>query len=293
MLWLGEQRGYLTDWITQQWVRLTGQPVDLYRETWLQGLIGNTEQIGMHYFAEVAGRTGLELCPGKGIIPDFSTLNGTTQIVERVQAGVRQFYEQTAAFDMDAWSHWSGFFRPFGALLAILFSRRLQQLNVPLTGLDTSSGITSEIVELVDPRSDKASYIAWIRQLIGSKNVLYAGSYSVCNVPHYPEPCVKVVFPLPNGNAIVLMKPIIHDDGSMTLISSGKRFGDAGFYFTVHQPDGRVYARYVRAMQEGIHVYESQTGDIRADHNMTLWGFTFLRLHYRLRLRQQHEPVPA
>ena len=48
---------------------------------------------------------------------------------------------RTAAYELDSWAEWCGAFRPFGRLLALLFSRRLQQLNVPLTGLDTSRGV--------------------------------------------------------------------------------------------------------------------------------------------------------
>ena len=56
-----------------------------------------------------------------------------------------------------------------------------------------------------------------------------------------------------------------------------------GFYFTVHRR-GRVRARYVRTMQERIHVF-ADGRDVRADHVMWLWGATFLQLHYLRRER--------
>ena len=196
---------------------------------------------------------------------------------------MRAFYEQTSAFGMDAWAEWNGMFRPFGKLLATLFSRRLQQLNVPISALDTSRGITSEVVQLVDPVTTDVRFTLWLRELIGTGNILYAGSYSHCTVPGHEGPCVKVVFPLPNGNGIVIMKPQTYPDGSFTVASEGRRFGDPGFYFTVHTGD-RVVARYIRAMTESIHVYASDTADeVRADHEMKLWNAHFLRLHYRLR----------
>jgi hypothetical protein len=70
---------------------------------------------------------------------------------------------------------------------------------------------------------------AWVRELHGTGNVLYAGSYSICSIPGHPNPCVKVVFPLPNGNAIVLMKPEVHADGSLSVKSVGAKFADPGF----------------------------------------------------------------
>jgi hypothetical protein len=125
----------------------------------------------------------------------------------------------------------------------------------------------------------------------GDGHVIYAGAYSTCTVLESARPCVRVVFPLPNGNAMALMRPIVHPDGSLSLESSGASFGSPGFYFTVHASDGTRWARYLRSLRESIHVYESD-GHIRAHHVLSLWGITFLRLHYRLRKRRT-APSPA
>lgn len=52
-----------------------------------------------------------------------------------------------------------------------------------------------------------------------------------------------------------------------------------------------MWARYVRALRESIHVYAVPDG-VRADHVLTLFGATFLRLHYRL-LRRADAARPA
>jgi hypothetical protein len=171
--------------------------------------------------------------------------------------------------------------KPFGWVLANLFSRRLQQLNVPLPNLDTSRMMTSNMLNLIDPRTGKSHYTAWLRQLLRNKNVLYAGSYSVCTLPGVVGACVKVVFPLPNGKAIVIMYPESLSDGSFSVTSSGLTFGEPGFYFTVSTDNG-LWARYVRAMRESIRLYPSGTADVRADHVLRIWGVIFLRLHYKL-----------
>ena len=143
------------------------------------------------------------------------------------------------------WSEWCGAFRPFGGALAAIFSRRLQQLNVPLSALDTKLGITSQVVQLRE-RSGRIVYTAWVRDVVSTGRTLYAGTYSVCRVPGAPGGCVKVVFPLPHGSAI---------------------------------------ARHVRALQETIRVYADADGVLRADHDLWIWGARFLRLHYRMRAR--------
>ncbi len=293
MIWLGESRGYLTDHVTQRWVRVTGRSIDLGMDPWLAGPVGDVRGIGREFFAELARREGLELHRGadsheRGLISDFAALAAPDFDPARVHPSVVDFYARTSAYDLDAWAEWSGAFRPFGSLLGRLFSRRLQQLNVPLSALDTSRGVTSDVVQLVEPATGRVRHTAWMRELVGTGNVLYAGDYSLAAVPGRRGNCVRVVFPLPNGNAIVLMRPEVHPDGSLSIVSAGERFGDPGFYFTVQDEPRRVRARYVRAMQERIRVYPGEHGTVRADHALTLWGATFLRLHYRLRTR-----VPA
>lgn len=283
MIWLGERRGYLSDWTTQHWVRWTGRRVDLDRTPWLAGPVGPTRRIGADFFRELAAAEGLAVrAPADaGLLPGIAALDGAGLDSRSLDPGVVDFYQQTAAYELDAWGEWAGGFRPFGRLLALLFSRRLQQLNVPLSALDTSRGVTSEVLQLAGPGGD-VRHTAWVRKLVGSDDVLYAGSYSVCRVPRHDAPCVKVVFPLPNGNAMVIMRAADGGDGSLLLASSGSGFGDSGFYFTVHGRDGRVWARYLRTFRETIHVYPDGR-DVRADHVLTIWGRTFLRLHYRLR----------
>jgi hypothetical protein len=219
----------------------------------------------------------------RGLIPDFRLLEEGNPEIARVAQPVREFYEQTSEFDLDVWSQWHGLFRPFGKALSVLFSRRLQQLNVPLSAMDSSRGMTSSVVELRDRESGQLAHTAWIRELKATGNVVYAGGYSVCRIPGHPNPCVKVVFPLPNGNAIVVMKAESSPDGALCLRSEGCGFGEPGFYFTVQQGNGFVRARYVKSMQEEIRVYAAETGTVRADHTLWIWGAEFLRLHYRMR----------
>ena len=286
MIWLGCERGYLTDWLTQRWVQATGRRVNLSSEGWLAGPIAPTTGIGPDYFASLAKGQGLLLqTPGgaAGILPEFAALAGATFNPLTVHSSVVQFYEQTVAYELDAWAEWCGLFRPFGWLLAVLFSRRLQQLNVPLSGLDTSRGITNEVLRFTDQATGALRQTAWYRRLPGTGRVLYAGFYSVCALPGHGDPCVKVVFPLPNGNAIVIMRAECRADGSLVVISAGDRFGEPGFYFTVHSSRGTVWARYVRALRESIHVFPAENGLLRADHVLTYFGATFLRLHYRMR----------
>jgi hypothetical protein len=286
---LGGRRGRLSDWITQCWVQLTGRRVALSEYPWLEGPIGDVELIGSSFFRRLAEREQLELVEngaGRGLIADFSCLRGPACDPDRVDRRVVAFYENTEDFELDVWSEWCGAFRPFGSALAAIFSRRLQQLDVPLSPLDTRLGITSDVVQLKE-RTGRILYTAWVRDLVSTGRTLYAGAYSVCRVPGYDGACVKVVFPLPNGSAMVIMRPESAADGSFTIRSTGARFGDPGFYFFVQREPGCGWARQVRTLREGIRVYVDDRGTLRADHELWIWGTRVLRLHYRMRRRDR------
>ncbi len=136
--------------------------------------------------------------------------------------------------------------------------------------------------------ADGETETAWVRVVQSSKRTLYAASYTRGEVTGHRGVCIKVIFPLPNGRAIVIVRPEIHNDGSLTVVSDGRRFGDPGFYLVVQDgPD--AWARYVASMKETIHVYSAGNGLVRADHILRIWGLIFLRLHYRL---QRKGPAP-
>ena len=282
-IWLGIKRGYLTDWITQVWVRITGKKIDLRNEPWLLGPFGDTNIIGADFYKMLAGRENLDVeinSPKSGLLKDLNVLlnNSPKSINEKII----DFYQQTVNYSFEVWSQWSGVFKPFGWLLAKIFSLRLQQLNVPLSPMDTSRGITSDIVMLKDKYTGEAKYRIWLRKKTSSKDVIYAGFYTWCKPPKVAYNCIKVIFPLPNGNATVIMKPEIKSDGSLILISAGNGIGYPGFYFILRKSDDAYYIRYVKTMRESIHVYEDENGCLRTDHILTIWKRNFLKLHYKI-----------
>jgi hypothetical protein len=266
---------------------MTGRRLSLEDHLWLDGPTGGVRGIGRHFFERYAVEKKLDTVGDgvRGLIPDFRGLEEGNVEIARVDRQVKEFYEATSDFDLDVWSEWNGLFKPFGRALSLLFSTRLQQLNVPLSALDSAKGMTSCVVPMRDRLSGRVVQTAWVRELHATENVLYAGSYSLCKIPGHSSPCVKVVFQLPNGNAIVLMKAEANADGSLSLKSMGKRFGDPGFYFVVHDGEGTVWARYVASMKEEIRVYRGESGSVRTDHTLWIWGVKFLRLHYRMRRR--------
>jgi hypothetical protein len=150
---------------------------------------------------------------------------------------VRHFYEHTAGYRMDVWAK-SSFPANIGLwLLVTTISRKVNQLNFPLRILETAKGMDSEIVLLRDA-AGALRYSGWYRKLVDTGRVIYTGFYLVTRTPHGERPAVKVVFPMPHGNATVILRPRLANDGTFELSSEGRTFGDVGFTESTCDPAG-------------------------------------------------------
>jgi len=277
--------GHLQDWITQVWVKLTGRRFNPENEPWLFGPIGDTDIIKDKFIEVLAQRDNLQIeqnYNGVGLLETFEDLQLSEEEKKSLNPKVIDFYEKTSNYNFEIWSEWCGFFKPFGWLLFVIFSKRLQQLNLPLSSMQSAKGINSNIIKLVDKESRQSKWTIWYRILKSTNNVIYSGVYTVCEVPNIPGRLLKVVFPLPNGNAMVIMRKEILENGSLKLCSDGRKFGDNGFYFTLTNHKGKYWTRFVKSMHEWITVYVDEEQILRADHNLHFYGFPFLNLHYKM-----------
>lgn len=283
----------LQDKITQIWVKITGKEINPTHDQWLMGPIGDEDVIKDKFFIKLAENQNLEIHKDKqdfGLLEKIEDFGITGYEKEILNKKVADFYVNTSNYDFEVWSEWTGIFKPFGKLLRIIFSKRLQQLNLPLDSLETAKGLKSQIIKLKHPENQSTKWTIWYRTIKSSNNVIYSGVYTTCNNPNYSVPLLKVVFPLPNGNASVIMKKTIEPDGSLLLSSDGKKFGDNGFYFTLTDHKGRYWARFVKSMHEWIRVYEDEENVLRADHILNFYGMRFLSLHYRMNKKSSTSP---
>ena len=143
----------------------------------------------------------------------------------------------------------------------------------------------SEIV-LLRRADGSVKYTGWFRRLLVDGRVLYTGFYLTETVPLHPSPVVKVVFPMPDGNATVLLRPENRPDGGFGLDSSGRAWGDVGFYRVQREGDGlRVWR--IRSLKERFHLYRDEQGVLRADHFIRFLGFPVLQLHFRVERKER------
>jgi len=265
------------------WVRATGRRVAKREATWLDCPMGRPGRIGAEFYSYLAERERLQLrpAPDAGLLPDFGRLKGGGFDPAAVRPEVRDFYEHTSSYNLEAWSEAPVPTRLFLWALTRFVSRRMDQLNFPVSSLELAGGMTSEVLPMIDGEG-RRRYTGWLRRVAATDRVIYTGLYSVQRPAGHPDPCVKVSFPVPGGSSTVFLRPEAQPDGSFKLISAGSRFGDPGFYRMLEVDDAHWRVRYIRTLQEFFHVYVDRQGMLRTDHTVRFLGLTPLRLHYKL-----------
>ena len=268
-------------WFIYGLIWLFGRRRDPATINWLIGPLGGA-YIGDRAYEETARAEGLTLirdAQESGLIPDFAALASSSFDPARVHPSIRDFYERTHAYRLDTWA--TTYFPARLALWALVstISRKVAQLNFPLDGLETAHGMTSEII-LLKSADGRIRYTGWFRKLRKDSRVIYTGFYMTEQPPH-AGPCVKVVFPMPNGNATVLLRPANDDGSGMTLQSIGTQFGDAGFY-RVQRSGTALRVWRIQSLHETFRLYVDSEEEARCEHDVRFLGIRVLTLHYRI-----------
>lgn len=281
----GSRVHHVLDLGSRKFWRLTGRGVDLNgREVWLQAPMSGSPTVTDEWLRGEAARHGGVTesdDPQAGLLPSMAMLDGPGFDARRLRPEIRDFYEHTAAWQMEVWTGWSPLFWPGGELVGRLYGRRVEQLALPMRPLDVAHGMDSQITVLRD-RQGRQVAAAWMRTLRRNGRRVFSGRYSARTLPGASRPSVHAAFPLESGNVQVFLCPSIDDDGGLLLTSPRGRFGQDGAYVVVRDGrDGRDYAARV-PLHESFHVYVDRDGVLRTDHELRLWNASAVRLHYKL-----------
>ena len=275
--------GVCMEWFIELLVRVTGRRVRKSDAPWLKCFLGKPGRIGTGIYERIAAESGLSMRAPKdaGLIADFDMLRGPSFNPRSIHPDIRDFYEHAAQYQLEVWTEVSLTGRFFLWLLVEFISRRMDQLNFPISSLEVAKGMSSEVIQLFDPNSGVVEATGWLRRLKSSGNVIYAGIYSIERVPGEDNPCVKVTFPC-RGSANVYLRPIAHSDGSFGLDSSGGAFGCSGFYRIVDSGPDHWRVRNFTTLHELFRVYVDDEGVLRTDHTVSFVGLTIIQLHYKM-----------
>lgn len=275
--------GWILEEFIELLVRVLGKRVRYADAPWLKCPLGDSVLIGTGIYERIAQDEQLELrnAPDAGLIANFEVLRGPSFNPDTVHPRVRHFYEHTAQYQLEAWSEVSLIGQFFLWLLVEFISKRMDQLNFPISPMEMARGMTSQIIQLKRPETGELVYTGWLRRMKSSGAVMFAGIYSIAKIPAEENPVVKVTFP-DRGSANVYLVPINHPDGSFGLQSFGRAFGGSGFYRLVDAGAERLHVRLFKTLHEVFRVYEDAEKILRTDHAISFLGMTIVRLHYKM-----------
>ncbi len=271
------------DWFTQQWAILFGRRINPKDYPWLLGPFGGLHGIGENFINQLAGEEGLIVQRNeepKGLITSIQMLELDDTELSRLSFAVIDFYEQTSIYQLYLNVRWNPFFKPLGILVNRLFSNRINQLNMPTDNTQNPESLSSEIISLIDPLTGEVKYTIWLRTNTTNNRVMYAGIYGLCTLPS-GKTCIKVVFPLPKGNATVILTPRVGRRGELILDSSGKKFGDAGFYFLLSDAKGRYWSHFISSFRDQF-IISTENNFVTAKQTLSLWKLKVLKCTYRI-----------
>jgi hypothetical protein len=271
------------DWFTQQWVIFFGKRIEPDAVPWLIGPFGKIGPIADDFVHQLAEEEDLIIernALTHGLISSIKELNLSDAEFARLSQNVIDFYENTAQYKLELSVQWNPLFKIFGNLVMNLFSSRIKQLNIPTENIERSNQIHSEIITLKEPKSDEVKYTIWYRTFISTGQVLYSGVYTTCTLPS-GKICIKAVFPLPKGNATVIMSPSVGPNGELRLDSAGKKFGDPGFYFLLNDSKGGLWSEYVSSFRDYLNVY-CHDETVFGEQTLTLWHQRVVRFNYEI-----------
>lgn len=274
--------GALLKWLINTWIIVTGKRYTYADYPWLRGPMGDADRIGDQYYHDYARWEGLLVESGadNGLLTDFKSILSVQDRAEgKLHPAIVAFYEHTARYKLEVWSQWYAPYAFFARTLIASLSSKMDQLNIPLQPLETSRGMSNEVLHLKDPTTGQVVHACWLRKSVLTGKVVYSGFYSGIQING--QPFVRVVFPLPGGNATVLLHAVVQEDGSVKLLSDGRRVGAAGYYRVQRSGDDGVKLKYI-PLKEEIHVFSDENGTLRTDHLFYFLGRKMLHLHYKI-----------
>lgn len=278
------KRQKFQDWFTQQWVILWGRKINPSEYLWLIGPFGELNGIGEDFMYQLALKENLTIVrntKSKGLLNSISNLNLPETDLTKLSLKVIDFYERTGDYNLKLSVKWNPIFKIFGNLVNRLFSQRINQLNIPTENIQDSENLTSEIIELISNENKELKYIIWLRKFQSTGKVIYSGIYTTCTLPSNIT-CIKAIFPLPKGNATVILEPTVGNKNELILDSSGVKFGDAGFYFLLNDSKGNYWYQYLKSFTDKLIVIEEEN-NLKAIQTLKLWNLKVVNFEYSLK----------
>lgn len=209
--------------------------------------------------------------PPPGQVDRLEDLQHPGLALDAVDPGVRHFYEHTDQYDLLVRPRWSPLVAPLARHL-VAASRHLGQLVLPL---DTGAWqrVCVEMLAARVPHREPSDLRLYERHYEDGRPMIIA-AYATFRAGERGR--LAVALPLPGAAIVSVMAMDNAPGGAITLRTRPAPGGDpCGFYLAI----GRLVIRL--PVHETLHLGPSPGGLI-ATHKVTVFGWTVLRMDYRL-----------
>lgn len=267
------------DWLTQLWNIVFGNKINREAESWLAGPIGEAHE-NPESFIERFSREHLMVsssqADSEGLLAaeDLHDLNLNPRIAE--------FYTKTSSYQLEVEAHWRKGLTLLGLCASRLFTKRIQQFQLPESNRGARQRFSSQIIEFSNT-ADGTRAALWTRSDKDSGEMIFYGLYSTCLLAKGKR-AIKTVFPLPEGNATVIFDISVDSLGNLKLTSNGTKYGDSGFYFIVEDIKGCKWMHLLRFLRQSILVYPNGEAGLRAEHRFNFYNLEIYRIDYYINL---------
>lgn len=215
--------------------------------------------------SKIRGKLPISTKPHTGLVDDMGNLID----IEKIPALISAFYEQTVKFELTASVKWATWFKPI-AFFYQFFSQKIGQLNLPYSSKPVV--MDGQILKIDESLDGRAKPRVWQRAIEGQP--VFKAIYST----HWKnDQCyMNIALPLPMSTMHGILKPSTKNN-KLYLTSDAQ--GDAGTYLT--------FGDYT--LQLPLHEYfmiQEEQGNLKATHDMTLFGLSFLHIDYHIQPRK-------
>ncbi len=266
------------DWLTQLWNIVLGRKLEAESDSWLASPIGRANEYPDRFIERISRdlqRVPSNHSASRGLLTheDLSDLNLNPRILD--------FYTRTSSFELEVEAHWRKGLTFLGIWASRLFTKRIEQFQLPESNKGARQKFSSQIIEFSNA-ADGARCALWTRSDNASGEMIFYGVYSTCILASGRR-AIKTVFPLPEGNATVVFDISVDASGNLHLNSKGSKYGDSGFYFIVEDVKGCQWKHLIRFLNQNIFVFPENKNTLKAEHRFYFFMLEIYRIDYFLK----------
>lgn len=211
-----------------------------------------------------------------GLVDQMNSYDSQSFAAGRLSSIVRDFYENTGQYSMQADIQWAGWFRPLAAVYEFI-SRRVQQIHLGMR--KGWQPMTGSILPVSSEKDGRECVRAWQR-LNEQGEAIFTALYSQHR--YQDVMYMNIALPLPGANMTGILRPC--NEGSSLILTSAsapERKGDEGIYlhstwFTLQLPLTETFL-----IKKG-----ERPEQLTAHHQMWICGLQFLEIDYKIERKE-------